>query len=373
LQEFARQRRVLLIPHHIAYRQGWRGINWETYRPDVSPVVDVFSEHGNGMEPETHWPYVLHSMGGTEKSQTALEQLKRGRIFGIVASTDNHWGHPASYGEGLAAVWAEKLNRSSVFDAIRQRHTYAVTGDRIALKLHLADGMMGDILPPQTRRRIRWETETLGALDYVQILKNGTPAHHSVPSAPSDSTDHRFLARLEFGWDGMNSKEVTDWLIQVSVNGGQLIEAVPCFAGGSGSIEKVSRVASLLPHEAAIEASTSRLNSRPTSAVVLRVEGTDSTQCRVSASARYKGAPCGCGFATRIGELRQRTAWGTIAKAFSAPKICLGPAHAESELRFAGEWTDPAPGNDDFYLVKVQQKNGHIAWSSPIWCTERTP
>jgi hypothetical protein len=71
--------------------------------------------------------------------------------------------------------------------------------------------------------------------------------------------------------------------------------------------------------------------------------------------------------------LLERTEWGTIAKAFSAPKICMGLAHGRSETHFTGEWTDPAPGNDDFYLVKVQQKNGQMAWSSPIWCTTRTP
>src|SRR5206468_2314129 len=105
-QGFVRKQGAIMIPHHIAYRQGWRGINWDTFRPDISPVVDVFSEHGNGMEAETHWPYLLHSMGGSEKSQMAMEQLRRGRIFGVTASTDNHGGHPASYGEGLVGIWS---------------------------------------------------------------------------------------------------------------------------------------------------------------------------------------------------------------------------------------------------------------------------
>jgi hypothetical protein len=159
----------------------------------------------------------------------------------------------------------------------------------------------------------------------------------------------------------------------MSVTGGQIVEAIPCFAGGGGSVEKVSRVVSLAPQEAVIDAYTSRLNSRPTSAVLFRVEGSGATQCRASVSARYKGEPGGCDLSATLGDLSTRAAWGTVADAFSAPKVCLGPAHSESELRFADEWTDPQPGADDFYLVKVQQKNGQLAWSSPIWCTERTP
>jgi hypothetical protein len=372
-QEFVRQHGAIMIPHHIAYRQGWRGINWEAYRADVSPVLDVFSEHGNGMEPETHWPYVLHSMGGSEKSQTALEQLKRGRIFGLTASTDNHGGHPASYAEGLVGIWSEKLTRQSVFEAIRNRHTYAVTGDRIELKFHLGEAMMGDIVSPSTPRRLRYEAVALGAVDYVQVLKNGTPAHHFARIDQPDLTDRSFCVRIEFGWDGMSSPEVTEWTIQVRVNGGDLQEIIPCFAGGRGSYEKINRVASLSAQEATIEAYTCRLNSRPTSGAVLRLAGIPATQIAVDASAQYKGASCGCRLAGTIAELQQKTLCSEILRFFSAPKISLGLARGESETRIAGEWTDPAPGADDWYLLKLQQQNGHIAWSSPIWCTERRP
>jgi hypothetical protein len=53
---------------------------------------------------------------------------------------------------------------------------------------------------------------------------------------------------------------------------------------------------------------------------------------------------------------------------FSAPKVRLGPALDKSALHFTAELVDPEPGDRDFYLVKVAQKNGHLAWSSPVWC-----
>lgn len=371
VQAFVRRRGAIMIPHHIAYRQGWRGTNWDEYRNDVSPVVDVFSEHGNGMEAETHLGYITHSMGGAEKSQTALEQLKRGRIFGLVASTDNHGAHPASYGEGVAAIWAEKLTRTSVFEAIRRRHTYAVSGDRIGLKFHLGDAMMGDIVPASTPRRLRCEVDAVGAIDTVQIFKNGFPVHAFLPGTKPSNNDREFVARLEFGWDGMNSKEVTDWNIRLGIDGGDFVEVVPCFAGGGGSYEKPNRVVTASAKEITLEAYTSRLNARGTSGAALRVAGDAATRLRADASATYKGNACGCKLGGTIGDLTHRTECGEVARLFSAPKIYLGLAHGASETHFTGEWTDPSPGGDEFYLVKVQQRNGQIAWSSPIWCTER--
>ncbi|MCH7988769.1 MAG: hypothetical protein IID46_06395, partial [Planctomycetes bacterium] len=46
LLDFAEHNRSFAIPHHVAYKQGWRGANWEHFRSKVSPVVEIFSEHG---------------------------------------------------------------------------------------------------------------------------------------------------------------------------------------------------------------------------------------------------------------------------------------------------------------------------------------
>ena len=59
------------------------------------------------------------------------EGLRQGHKFGFVASTDHHAGFPGSYGDGMAAVLAEEKTRESIWEAIKARRTYAVTGDRI--------------------------------------------------------------------------------------------------------------------------------------------------------------------------------------------------------------------------------------------------
>jgi hypothetical protein len=72
LQKYARAADSLVIPHHLAYRQGWRGANLEYLDPPVSPVVEIYSEHGlaeidrvevfrNGRAIHRHFPADLAS------------------------------------------------------------------------------------------------------------------------------------------------------------------------------------------------------------------------------------------------------------------------------------------------------------------------
>lgn len=369
--KFAREHGAIMIPHHVGYAAGWRGTNWKTYRPDVSPVVDVFSEHGCGMEAEFNIAMLAHSMGGVQRSQTALEQLRRGLRFGLLASTDNHHGHPNSYNEGVAGIWADGLTREAVFDAIRRRHTFALTGDRIEAAFFLGDAMMGDVASADAPRTLRWDVNALGGVDYVRILRNGMPVH-DVPLSPSAPADDRaFVARLEFGWDAMTGDEVTDWKIRVAVEDGRVVRVAPCFVGSDGSAEKLNRVTAVRDDAVELEAFTSRLNARPTSGLALRLEGDAATRIRVEVDAEWKGNACGCELDATIGELLAADAWAAVSDVFSSPRIRLGQVHGASETHIAGQWTDPAPaGPGDWYLLKVLQKNGQAAWTSPIWCGE---
>ena len=367
LQAYARRTGALMIPHHLGYREGWRGANWGSWRADVSPVADGFSEHGNGIEADTHLAMVTHSMGGVERSQTLLEQWKRGGIVGVTGSSDNHWGYPGSYGEGLTGVWAGGLTREEIFAALRARHTFAVSGDRIEARLECGDGMMGDILPPESQRKLRWKARGWAELAGCEIWKNGLPWRRWFPSAQTEGTE--FLLRLEFGWDGMNSQEVTDWQIALEVTDGEIVSVMPAFCGGGGSVEKINRLTESTPSRLNLSAFTSRANSRPTSAVALRVRGSAKTRLRLEAAAG-KG---GCSLEGSLASLQTRTEWGAVSGIFSAPRISLGSAVPAAMAEGDAVFEDTETGRDDFYFLKVQQCNGQCAWTSPLWFTERTP
>ena len=65
--------------------------------------------------------------------------LKNGFEVGFIGSGDNHNGHPGYTGlgngqqGGLAAVLAPENTTEAIFRALRDRSTYATTGERILL------------------------------------------------------------------------------------------------------------------------------------------------------------------------------------------------------------------------------------------------
>ncbi len=101
LHDFAASKGALAIPHHVGYKQGWRGANWEHFHPDVAPVVEIFSEHGCTETDRAPMAMLRHSMGGRSTANTIQPQLARGLRFGFVASSDDHRGYPGAYGEGI--------------------------------------------------------------------------------------------------------------------------------------------------------------------------------------------------------------------------------------------------------------------------------
>ena len=58
--------------------------------------------------------------------------LAAGVRIGFVGESDSHDGRPGS--GPLTGLWAERLDRESVFDALRRRRVYATTGARLRLE-----------------------------------------------------------------------------------------------------------------------------------------------------------------------------------------------------------------------------------------------
>ena len=102
--------RAIAVPHHIGYVPGYRGINWDTYNHDYSPVVEVYSKHGCSMRDDMVFQY-YHDMGPLDPRCTVEEGLRRGNRFSFTGSTDHHAGFPGSYGDGLTGIWAESKTR----------------------------------------------------------------------------------------------------------------------------------------------------------------------------------------------------------------------------------------------------------------------
>ena len=142
---------AMAFPHHIGYKQGQRGINWATFDPTFSPVVEIISMHGCSESDLGPRPF-LHSMGPSDHASTWRYGLAQGHIAGAIGSTDHHSAHPGSYGHGRTGLWAPDKTRDAIWDALLARRTYALTGDRIAVQFSLDDHPMGSIVPAAAAR-----------------------------------------------------------------------------------------------------------------------------------------------------------------------------------------------------------------------------
>lgn len=79
-----------------------------------------------------------------EMSDTAHDELNRGKRFGFIGGSDSHRMTPG-LGGALAAVWATDLSREAIIEAVRARRCYATTGSRTAIDFRLDDTFMGGV------------------------------------------------------------------------------------------------------------------------------------------------------------------------------------------------------------------------------------
>ena len=116
-------------------------LDWRFRGPAaLEPVVEVASVHGQSEHPAVPGA-VPRSVPGT----FAHDQLRAGRRFGMIGSTDGHDGHPGlahllGGRGGLAAILAAERTRDGVYRALRAHRTYATNGPRIVLRAALEAG-----------------------------------------------------------------------------------------------------------------------------------------------------------------------------------------------------------------------------------------
>jgi hypothetical protein len=370
-QAFARECGAILIPHHPAYKQGWRGQNWSVLDPTVSPVVEIFSEHGNAESDHGPYRYIRHSMGGRITQNTLQWLWEQGTQVGIVASTDDHLGYPGAYGEGLVAVYAEALTRESIMEALKARRTYGVSADRIELDFRLNGRWMGETIPSIPARKMRVKVQGKDVIDRVEVLRNNEVIHrhHPIDSPISQrSWKQPILSRIEFGWGpwgDLNMARICDWRFKVIVNNGRILSATPCFQSGPFDEERRNRLTMVNERSCEVVSYTSRLQAyeeRATNSIILGLHGSPDTTLEIVVI-----QPANVTIKKSLKQLAQSSD-AVFTGPFTSESILLHRAvfaeNYRTELEFVDERT---ADKTDWYYVRIVQSNGSLAWSSPIW------
>ena len=282
LRSFCAEEGALMIPHHLAYPKGHRGVDWDLFDESCTPVVEVFSEHGSSEEDRGPYTFHTHSMGGRETANTVRAALARGLRFGFVGSSDDHAGFPGAYGEGLMAALCEDLSRPRILEAIRSRRVYALTGDRIEVAFSV-DGMpMGATIEAGAQVEVAYSVCGRDELDVVEVIQDGVVVHRSFPRqsiGPGAGFDEPLQLRFEWGWGPWGAlalDRVTDWQMNLDLRGGTIRRFFPCLQSMPFDEQRRHRFTRTGPGGLAIVSYTARQNAyreNPNQSVVLEISG----------------------------------------------------------------------------------------------------
>ncbi len=372
LIDFAHFHGAFAIPHHVGYKQGWRGANWDHFRQEASPVVEIFSEHGCTEAANSPFPMIRHSNGGRSTANLIDRQLKKRRRFGFVASSDDHLGYPGAYGEGVVGVWAAGLTQAALFEAIEARRTYAATGDRIQLEVTLNGQPMGAEMGFTDERQIEVRAVGQDAISMIELIRNGRVVQRHFPGdhlRGNAQLPGRVKCRLQYGWGpwaALGLGRICDWDLSISLDGGRIVRALPCFQSAPFDEQRRDQLTVLSDTRLRLRSPTTRVEcyaEDPTKSLVLELDGRPDSQLNVELTSPVKQT-----VTAKLGELIEDNLV-TFTGVFTSESFIVGQLLSPEEYSVRLSWNDrrQATAEADWYYVRVTQHNGHLAWSSPIW------
>ncbi len=350
---------VLIIPH--AHEPG----EYRQSHPEMETLVEVMSMHGRH-----EWFGIMY--------------LNHGHEVGFIAASDDHLSHPGyptplvrglADSGGLAAVVAPEKTTDAIFDAMKNLSAYATTGDRILLDFNVNDASMGSRISHTETRKIHGRVYGTAPVESITLIKNGTEMWSQDCLASDDSrfVEIRFWSPSDpvirdspRGW--------RQWEGSLKVRGAKLVSvSSPSFYNPRAEFARID------------ESTPGKVDFRTITrgsmkSIVLELDGaTSHTAIDISLienTERY----------TTPSPIRSSAALPAESFTHSMSVIQNGNAVHKMQIeRFTDTITtrliDPdrqwdqefeyvdseSPQRGDYYYVRVNQLNGHAAWSSPIW------
>ncbi len=358
LREHVNEEDVIVVPH--AHMPG----DWTTSDPGLERLVEIASYHG-----QFEW--------------FGRRFLDHGWEVGFIGSSDDHTGSPGyrprAYGTpgsdgfgGIAAVFAPTLDRDAIFDAMRDRHTYATNGARIILQAEMDGVRMGARLPQTGAHTLEGQVIGTSEIASVTLVKNGEPLevieYDAAPNGP--------ILEVAFHYDS-------------DPGGLRHIAPIPTFAGVV-RLEGLAASALSTPVAAALNSvtETAELAQDGQSArFSLRSGGRINPIEFVLASEPEPGARLILdlsdsrlpGFAEvdlepieiRLDALEDGPVSSAIGGEEGSSRVVVRRIERPDARERRFTLADPGPSEPgDYYFLRVRQRDGGMAWSSPWWVIE---
>ena len=382
--------RAFAIPHHTAYRVGIRSKDWSVQDDELSPFAEVFSQHGCS-ESDEEWIglRVNVAMGPGVSGGTIEDGLAAGHKFGIICSNDSHGGFAGTYGMGLMGCYAKDITRESLWEAFAARRVYGVSADRVALEFTVNDAMMGEQIEARGSVRCACRVRGCDAIDRIELIRNNrviaTHCHNGTWDLPGDGETGRCKLRVEVGWgavfQGIGHKQPRHWQGRIEAPKGRIVSVERCWtrpgqsvgACGGPACEFEFTTAPAMGRGRNWQADIFEIEGKPCDPLVLVVEGKRVEMILGEAMARSRVVDFideAEDFAREHFGIDPATLPRRDRLYYLGHKVKLHRAIPDAGLNANLTHTDADPPNGtNHYRVRVSQRNGSIAWSSPVWVT----
>jgi hypothetical protein len=159
--------KCLTIPHHTADKV--HPVDWNVTDPKYVTTVEIFQCRGNNEYPGCPREINLSRHTTTEFKRAFINYALMTKKYklGFIASGDHN-----NMGNGVAALWVKEISREGILDALRNRRTFATTGDKMFIDISVNEALFGSIANGKSNCKIKFEIEGQYDLLQVEILRN---------------------------------------------------------------------------------------------------------------------------------------------------------------------------------------------------------
>jgi hypothetical protein len=255
------------------------------------------------------------------------------------------------------------------------RRVYGVSGDKIKLDFRVNGVLMGGETPHTTgKRHIYASVEGRDWVGCVELLKNNTVIYRDFPvdkNAGESVWNKPLILRMQYGWAGMAANQVPqdkihpvyDWDITCSAGNTNIAAVEPYWQEGPFDENRRHILSDVTANGFRLKSYHSRrraFEQRDTHEVALII---DSASPRDSITLSF-AKPDKTEAVVKLGALMEHD--HNIKLNGGSCKLRRLVPSVNANTAFTVEDTSDG-ASDDWYYIRVFQKNGQMAWSSPVW------
>lgn len=209
------------------------GTRWIHHDPTVERFVEIYSMWGASDDRST----ALAPIKTPQQCSSVLETLSQGYRLGFTGGGDCHEGHVGFSSEdpdgqgtvphtfavnlryrcGMTAAVMDHLDRRSLIGALRQRQTYATTGQRVLLDFSVSGYQMGRVGTARSAA-CSVTVHAVGTIEVIEFICDGQVVHTVTPGKCDAQAEWHELAPI-----------LTEhyYLVRVYLSGGEQAWSTP--------------------------------------------------------------------------------------------------------------------------------------------------